>query len=285
MDGLYVHLGQADKVVGAGVGAHERMVAGAAGGIQLAVVIGRANGNAAGAGAPGILAFGMVKVLLRVLIDAQRDHVQHLGLGDLGDAAPGLLDAGEAKVMPQDRVGGLPADALHGGIGVGHLAARLTLLAPEVGDDIIGGLVAIKDALEKAEPACAFGDEGRAAKGKAHAGAVELVGLLGKGPQQPLAVLGGEAIGYGHEIRLLPLGGLQDVGDGNGRAQKDSSPAGLLGQTEKAHDAGHMGALAQGRGYDGLHGQLLCARFRRLEAASQGSDGWVATCHLRTRCC
>ena len=104
VDRVHIHFGEADEIVGAGVSAQEREVAASARLIERTVIIFRAHGDSARAFSSWVLPFGMVEIFLRILVNAERDHIEGLGLGDLFDACKRIFHCGQAEMMTQDRI-------------------------------------------------------------------------------------------------------------------------------------------------------------------------------------
>ena len=180
VDGVHVHLGQPDEIVGAGVGAQQGVVAPPAGRVQCPVVIGAAHRHTPGPGPAGILPLRVEKVGLGVLVNPQRNHVQDTGLGDLGDPLPGGLHRRQAKVMADQRKRCFPGDALDRGLGIVGLGHRDRVLALEVGQDRVGGFAAVEATIEKPDSLRPFGHRGCATKSKADARIAQIIGCLGK---------------------------------------------------------------------------------------------------------
>ncbi len=141
-----------------------------------------------------ILAFRVEEVFLGVLVDTERDHVQGLRKGDLLDAAHGILQRGQPKMMAQDRIGGLPADALDGGLGKISLGYWFVSLAFQISQDGFRRLAAVKGPFEETQRPGADADRRGAAKSEAHPGGVQVGSRLGKLAQQALARLRGQAV-------------------------------------------------------------------------------------------
>jgi hypothetical protein len=125
-----------------------------------------------------VLSLRMEEVGLGVLVNAQRDDVQHASLGDAGDPFPGGLHRRQAEVVADDGEGGLPGDALHGGLGEVGLGRFGMALALQVGQHSLGRFAAVEDTLEEADGPRPLGHWRRAAEGKAHASGAQVVRFL-----------------------------------------------------------------------------------------------------------
>ena len=240
VDRFHIHLRQADEIIGARIGAQQGKVAAPAGGMQRPVILGRAHRHAACPGAARVLPLGVVEILLGILVNAQRDHIQSLGFGDLLDPLQRGLHGWQTKVMAKKRVGRFPLDALHGGLRKVSFRGRHRALPLEIGQHSLGRLAAIEDPFEEAQRLGALGHRRRAAKSKAHPGLVQLRGLFGELAQQALAGFGGQAVGDAHQVGFFNSGGLQHLLDGHGRAKEHRPPAGGLGQAQEVADPGHV---------------------------------------------
>jgi len=253
VDGFQLFLCEPHQVIRARIGAHQGKVAGAAGGIERLIILSPAYGHAPGAAALRVLPVRVEIVLLCVLIRAQRDHIQHMRLGDPGDPKARGLEIGQAKVVPQDGVWRAPADASDCRVRIALFASWLVRLPAQIGDDLLHRLAAIEHGLEEPDSTGSLGDRRRPSEGKAHAGGTKVIHDFGKLAQQALAVLGRQTVGYCHHIGLLLARAFQDALGGNRRAQEHGSPASGLSQPQKVQNARHVHALAQRGGDNGLH--------------------------------
>jgi hypothetical protein len=198
--GLYIHLGQPQEIVRARVGAQEGIVASPAGQIKRTIVPYSAYRNPARPCPARILAFGMEKVGLSVLIDAQRDHIQRLGIRDAGDSLLCGLNGGQPKMMPEDGVGRLPGDPIDDrlrGFDLGRLTVRLSF---QIGQDSLGRSAAVKNAIKKANCSHPLGHWRRTPKDKTHAGNLQVVRLLCELTDQPFPCLWCQTIGNTYQI-------------------------------------------------------------------------------------
>jgi hypothetical protein len=78
----------------------------------------------------------MKEVLLSVLINAQRDDVEHTGFGDLANPGDSLFDGGPPKVMSDQWEWPLPRQTLHERLGEVFFACAPPELALQIRDDL-----------------------------------------------------------------------------------------------------------------------------------------------------
>ena len=121
----------------------------------------------------------MEEVFLGILVDPQRDHIEHARVGDLLDTGESGLQRGQAEVVADQRVGGLPGDALDGRLRVIGLGGG-AWLAAQIRQHILCRLRAVKNLFEEADGAGALGHRRRAPERKADACRGQVIGSLGK---------------------------------------------------------------------------------------------------------
>jgi len=116
-----------------------------------------------------ILSLGMKEIYLRLLVCAQGDHVQRLGLGNLFNAAHCGFHAGESEMMPQDGIGRLSADAFPPSTGDNPLRSPPGWFALSGTPALLRAFRSRRDPLEESEPAGSFRHRRRAPEREAHA--------------------------------------------------------------------------------------------------------------------
>ncbi len=233
MNGFGQHLSIADEVIGAGISPQQGKVAPATGSGQGAVILGAANGDSARAFAPWVLPFGMEEVLLRILVGAERDQVEGLGLGDFLNALDRRFHRRQAKVVAQNRVRRLPADARSGRLGVVCLAGGLGGESFQVSKHLFGFFAPVKDFLEKTDFFRPFGHWRCSRKGKTHACFVQVTGGFGKLAEQALAGFRGQAVRNANQIRFFFAGSFEQGFHRNCGAKKDGFPACFFSQAQE----------------------------------------------------
>jgi len=191
------------------------------------------------------------EVLLCVLVDAERDHIQHTRAGNLLDPGTRGLQGWQSEVVADERIGRLPGDAIYGPLWEAGFG-RSIRGAAQVGGHFLGRLRAIEDALEEPEFGRTLGHGRGSAERETHARGVQVVGGLGKFAQQSFARLRSQPVGDADERRVLGPCGLQNVFYRDRGTQEHRAPAGLFGQPQKFHDACNMDALAQCCGDNGF---------------------------------
>ncbi len=155
----------------------------------------------------------MKEVLLRVLVDPERDNVQHARLGDLFDPRQRFGHRGLAVVVAEERKRRLPGDAVDQALGIAHHVVGIAPGPLEEGQNLIVCFAARKHACEKAQLLGACGQGGRAAKRKADAGGVQVVGRFSEVGQQPLARFGRQPVRDTYEFGVMLARGGDDSFD------------------------------------------------------------------------
>lgn len=98
------YLGEPDDVRRAAVTAHQRIIAALGRRLQAREFPGAFDRHAARAVHLRVAPVGLEEILLRVLVDAERDDVQHARLGDPLNALLGFLEGRQAEVMPKQGI-------------------------------------------------------------------------------------------------------------------------------------------------------------------------------------
>ncbi len=81
---------------------------------------------------------------------------------------------------------------------------------------------------------------------------MQLISSFGKFRQQPLAGLGGKAVGHPHQVSLLALRGFDHFIDRHRRTEENCAPALGFRQAQEVHHAGNVHTFPQCCGYDCL---------------------------------
>jgi hypothetical protein len=106
-------------------------------------------------------------------------------------------------------------------------------------------LTTIEDPLEETQRPGALRHRRGAAKGKAHAGGVQVAGGFSELPQQSFAGFRGQAVRNAHQVSLLTGGCCKHLFRRHRRAKKNGAPTGGLSQAQKIDHAGDMHTFAQ----------------------------------------
>jgi len=190
----------------------------------------------------------MEEVLLRVLVSAQRDHVQRARLGDLGDALDSRLDGrrGDAEMVAQDRVRRFPVDALDGPLRESVRAVLLNRFAFQRQPDVMWRLLAGEHGVEVAQLAGDGGDGRRPAEEEAlaaqHARRFQHRAQLG---QQRPRVIGRQPVADPDHVRVVGDNGIHEGFQPCRRAGEVRLVACFFGGGQEACDSGDVHAVAQ----------------------------------------
>ncbi len=204
-------------------------------------------------------------MLLRILVSAQRDHIQRAGLGDPGDALDGRLDGrrGDAEMVAQDRVGRFPADTLDSPLGEGVRAVLLDGPALQRQPDMVRRLLAGEYGVKVAHLAGDGRDGRRPAEEEAlaaqHARRFQHPAQLG---QQRPRVVGRQPVADADHVRVVGDDGIHEGFQSRRRAGEVCLVARFFGGGQEARDSGDVHAVAQAARQHlarfAVHTSLLC---------------------------
>ncbi len=206
----------------------------------------------------GVLALRVEKVLLGVLVGAERNDVQDARFRDLGNALQRGFHGGQAKVVAQQGVGRFPGDAFQRGLRVVSGIVAVSALAAQECQHFLGGFAAVEGALKEAQLARAFRHWRGAAEHKAHTLGAQVVRGFSKFAQQALACFGRQTVRSANQVGVLFARGAQEFFQRDSRPEEDGAPARELRQVEKIHYAGNMDAFPQGARNNGFHEETSC---------------------------
>ncbi len=198
----------------------------------------------------------MEEVLLGILIDPQRDHVQRACLCNSLDPGDGRRHGWLAVMMTQERVRLLPADAIHHILRIVRLGHLPGGLSTQIGHHGIRRLRSIENGFKEAHRLGAGCYRWGPSKGKPYTGLPKFIRRFGELTQQTLAGLRRQPVRHANQVCFLPSGRFDQLLHWNSRPEEYRPPSGLFRQAQELDHPGHVHAFPDGTGNDSFQSSL-----------------------------